>query len=59
MASRVFFPGAPSRLISKRQVILLLIGVSRQESMIFYLLSAECCFHGLRSSLYNTIVVGS
>ena len=57
VASRVFFAGAPSK--SKRLVILLLIGVSKQELMIFYLRSAECCFHSLHSTLYNTIVVGS
>ena len=57
VASRVFFVGASSE--SKRLVILLLIGVSKQELMIFYLRSAECFFHSLHSTLYNTIVVGS
>ena len=55
--SRDFFAGAPSK--SMRLVILLLIGVSKQELMIFFLRSAECCFHSLHSILYNTIVVGS
>ena len=57
VASRVFFAGASSE--SKRLVIFLLIGVSKQELMIFYLRSAECFFHSLHSTLYNTIVVGS
>ena len=63
VASRVFFPGAPSKTDEQLPVILPLIGVSKQillfSSMIFYLRSAERFFHGLHDSLCNTIVVGS
>ena len=63
VASRVFFPGAPSKIGEQLPVILPLIGVSKQillfSSMIFYLRSAKCFFHGLHDSLCNTIVVGS
>ena len=63
VASRVLFLVAPTKIDEQLPVILPLIGVSKQillfSSMIFYLLSAECFFHGLRDSLCNTIAVGS
>ena len=62
VASRVFFRGLRVRLMSKPSVILRLIGVLKQKlsfsTMIFYLRSTECFFHGLHDSLCNTIAVG-
>lgn len=58
MASRVFFPGAPSKIDEQAisNVILLLINVSKQKllfsPMIFFCSQLSAFCHGLYDSLH-------